>query len=101
MPGPVGLLLVNTTGTTTAIVSWTPPDEFGQLVESFVIQYSTSCKGHVMNDSLSMDSQALSVQLTDLEEGQNYTISVTATSADGNGEPVTVSYLTPSIGCLK
>ena len=97
-PGPVLSLKASDVNTTAITVSWGAPDMLGPLIDSYRIQYSTSCEDVSFNQSLLVDNQTLSVELVDLEESSNYAVSVTASNSAGDGETVTIWHYTLPTG---
>ena len=52
----------------------------------------------VISKSLLVDNQTLSVELTDVEEASNYTISVTASNSVGDGQTISTWHYTLPAG---
>ena len=101
VPGPVLSLDTSAVNATAIIVSWGAPNTLGPLIDSYLLQYNTSCEGLVFSGSLTLGNQTLSVDLTDVEEASNYTISVTARNSVGNGKTVSTWHFTSATGVYK
>ena len=65
-------------------VTWTPPNAYTySVITHYNISYVTSCSGQTISSSTTVTHPTTSVTLTDLEEGLNYTITVTAVNVLG------------------
>ena len=66
-------------------VTWTPPNaNTYSVITQYNISYVTSCStGQTISNSTTVTDSITSVTLTDLEEGLNYTITVTAVNVLG------------------
>ena len=65
-------------------VTWTPPNaNTYSVITQYNISYVTSCSGQAISNSTTVTHPTTSVTLTDLEEGLNYTITVTAVNVLG------------------
>ena len=82
IPVQVSDVSVNTVTSTSMIVTWTPP--IYSDITQYNISYVTSCSsGQTISNSTTVTHPTTSVTLTDLEEGLNYTITVTAVNVLG------------------
>ena len=82
-------------------VTWTPPNvNTYSVITQYNISYMyvTSCSGQtICNGTIVRDSMT-SVTLTDLEEGLNYTITVTAVNVLGESNAIQTTQETNSTG---
>ena len=84
---------------TTITISWDAPVTLGPLIDIYYVEYKTSCDGGMaINKSLTMGNQTLSVELADVEEASNYTISVTARNSVGDGKTISIWHYTSPTG---
>ena len=82
VPVQVSDVSVNTVTSTSMTVTWTPPNaNTYSVITQYNISYVTSCSGQTISNSTTHPTT--SVTLTDLEEGLNYTITVTAVNVLG------------------
>ena len=88
---------VDSTSTTSLTISWTLADDV--TATEYIISYTNTdidCF-HISYDDITVS--IMSVELTDLEEGTEYSITVTAIlSDDGVSAPETVTATTMSVG---
>ena len=65
-------------------VTWTPPNaNTYSVITQYNISYVTSCSGQTISSSTRVAQSVTSVALIGLEEGLNYTITVTAVNVLG------------------
>ena len=86
VPVQVSDVSVNNTVTSTSMtVTWTPPNaNTYSVITHYNISYVTSCSsGQTISNSTTVTHPTTSVTLTALEEGLNYTITVTAVNVLG------------------
>ena len=82
VPIQVSDVSVNTVTSTSMTVTWTPP--IYSDITQYNISYVTNCSsGQTISNSTTVTHPTTSVTLTDLEEGLNYTITVTAVNVLG------------------
>ena len=79
-------------------VTWTPPNaNTYSVITQYNISYVTSCSGQTISSSITVTHPTTSVTLTDLEEGLNYTITVTAVNVLGESTAMLIVQDTTSI----
>ena len=84
VPVQVSDVSVNTVTSTSMTVTWTPPNaNTYSVITQYNISYVTSCSGQTISSSTTVTHPTTSVTLIDLEEGLNYTITVTAVNVLG------------------
>ena len=99
VPVQVSDVSVNTVTSTSMTVTWTPPNaNTYSVITQYNISYVTSCLGQTISNSTTVTHSTISVTLTDLEEGLNYTITVTAVNVLGESDPIQIVQETISIG---
>ena len=82
VPVQVSDVSVNTVTSTSMTVTWKPP--IYSDITQYNVLYVTSCSsGQTISNSTTVTHPTTSVTLTDLEEGLNYTITVTAVNVLG------------------
>ena len=111
VPVQVSDVSVNTVTSTSMTVTWTPPNaNTYSAITQYNISYVTSClSGQTISNSTTVTHPTTSVTLTDLEEGLNYTITVTAVNVLGEstatlivqGTNATGSFMYVLILCIK
>ena len=91
--------LTTTTGDTTAIISWTPPDH--SRVDYYLVTTSIDAFTDYFQDTYSasstiqVSSSITSVLLSGLINGSTYTVTVTAVNASGSSVPSAPVMVTP------
>ena len=84
VPVQVSDVSVDTVTSTSMTVTWTPPNaNTYSVITQYNISYVTSCSGQNISNSTRVAHPTTSVTLKDLEEGLNYTITVTAVNVLG------------------
>ena len=84
VPVQVSDVSVNTVTSTSMTVTWTPPNaNTYSVITQYNISYVTSCSGQTISNSTRVAQSVTSVALIGLEEGLNYTITVTAVNVLG------------------
>ena len=102
VPVQVSDISVNTVTSTNMTVTWTPPNaNTYSVITQYNISYVTSCSGQTISNSTTVTHPTTSVTLTDLEEGLNYTITVTAVNVLGESYPINITDETASFGKIQ
>ena len=96
--GAFSSLLVSSTSDNTITISWTLAN--GVTATEYIISYSnTDCPNDIYDDITGISDSDTMYTLTDLEEGTEYSITVTAIlSDDGVTESDTITATTMSVG---
>ena len=96
--GAFSSLSVSSTSHNTITISWTLADDV--IVTEYIISYSnTDCPNDIYDDITGISDSETMYTLTDLEEGTEYSITVTAIlSDDGGSASDTVTATTLPIG---
>jgi hypothetical protein len=82
-PSAVQSLAISSKTATTLNLSWTPPENSGQTISDYLIQYSTdSNTWTTLNDGV---NTATTASITGLIRSTSYTIRIAAISIDGQG----------------
>ena len=72
-------------------VTWTPPNaNTYSVITQYNISYFTSCSEQTISNSTTVTHPTTSVTLTDLGEGLNYTITVTAVNVLGESTAILI-----------
>ena len=101
VPVQVSDVSVNTVTSTSMTVTWTPPNtNTYSVITHYNISYTTSCSEQIISNSTAVTYSTTSVTLTNLEEGLNYTITVTAVNILGESDPMEIVQDTDPISKL-
>ena len=102
VPVQVSDVSVNAVTSTSMTVTWTPPNtNTYSVITQYNISYVTSCSGQTISNSTTVTHPTTNVTLTDLEEGLNYTITVTAVNVLGESDPINITDETVSFGKVQ
>ena len=98
VPVQVSNVSVNTVTSTSMTVTWMPPDaNTYSVITHYNISYVASCSGQTFSTSTTVTYSITRVALTDLEEGLNYTITVTAVNVLGESIAIQIAQDTDPI----
>ena len=95
--GAFSSLSVSSTSHNTITISWTLAE--GVTATEYIISYSNiDCPNDIYDDITGISDSETMYTLTDLEEGTEYSITVTAILSDGETASDTVTATTMSVG---